>query len=357
MTFQVGRRTVGAGAPCFIVAELSGNHNGDLGRAVATIEAAADAGAHAIKLQTYTPDTMTIRSNRPEFIVPGNGPWGGRRLWDLYQEAHTPWSWHPRLFDTARRAGLEIFSTPFDATAVSLLESLDAPAYKIASFELGDDALLQRVAATEKPIILSTGMANVEEIGHAVAILQAAGVIDLVVLRCTSSYPAPDAAMHLATLPVLASMTGCPVGLSDHSTGIVAPVVAVTLGAVMIEKHFTLDRTAGGVDSHFSVEPAELKQLVEAVAAAEAMVGKPTFGPGVAEEGSVVFRRSLYVVEDIGAGEPFTERNIRSIRPGHGLSPRYASIVLGRRAAVTVRQGTPLSWDVMAPKVPREAGQ
>lgn len=348
MTIRIGSRSVGGTAPCFVVAELSGNHNGDLGRAVATIEAAAEAGAHAIKLQSYTPDTITLRSDRPEFTVPGNGPWAGRTLWDLYQEAHTPWSWHPRLFQVARQAGLEIFSTPFDDTAVAMLEALDAPAYKIASFELVDDGLLRRVAATGRPVILSTGMATLEEIGHAVGVLRAEGVTELILLRCTSSYPAPDATMHLRTIPVLAAATGCPVGLSDHSLGLVAPVVAVTLGAVMIEKHFTLDRAAGGVDSHFSLEPAELRELVLAVERADQMLGAPTFGAGVAEEGSVTFRRSLYLVEDVAAGEAFTDRNVRSIRPGLGLSPRLAGMVLGRRATRAAPRGTPMSLDLVA---------
>ncbi len=355
MTIRLGRRSVGPGEPCLVVAELSGNHNGDLGRAVATIEAAAEAGADAIKLQTYTPETITLQSDRPEFVVPGNGPWGGRRLWDLYREGHTPWAWHQRLFEAARRYGLEVFSTPFDPSAVVLLESLAAPAYKVASFELIDDPLLRRVAATGKPIILSTGMANLEEIGHAVQTLRVAGATEVIVLRCTSSYPAPDAAMHLRTLPVLAAMTGCPVGLSDHSLGVVAPVVAVTLGACLIEKHFTLDRSAGGVDSHFSLEPAELKALVDAVKRAETMLGTPTFGPGLAEEGSIVFRRSLYVVENVAIGEAFTDRNVRSIRPGLGLSPRYTDVVLGRRAVRAVARGTPLDWDLIAPRGDAEA--
>ena len=338
-----------------MVAELSGNHNGDLGRAIATIEAAAEAGAGAIKLQTYTPETITLQSDRPEFLVPGNGPWGGRRLWDLYREAHTPWSWHERLFEAARRVGLEIFSTPFDLSAVELLEHLGAPAYKVASFELVDDGLLRRVAATGKPIILSTGMANLEEIGHAVGTLRGAGATKVIILRCTSSYPAPDSAMHLSTIPVLASMTGCPVGLSDHSLGAVAPIVAVTLGACLIEKHVTLDRAAGGVDSHFSLEPAELAALVESVKRAQSMTGTPTFGPGLAEEGSIAFRRSLYVVENVAAGEALTDRNVRSIRPGFGLSPRYADVVIGRRATRAVTRGTPLDWDLIAPRGDSEA--
>lgn len=347
MTIAIGKVAVGAGSPCLLVAELSGNHNGDLGRAVATIQAAKDAGAHAIKLQTYTADTLTIRSDRPDFVVPGSGPWGGRTLHDLYREAHTPWAWHERLFTEARRVGLEIFSTPFDATAIELLESLGAPAHKVASFELVDDDLLRRVAATGKPVILSTGMANLEEIAHAGRILRDGGCRELVVLKCTSSYPAPDGSMNLASLPLLAAVTGCPVGLSDHSMGTVAPVVAVTLGAVMIEKHFTLDRAAGGVDSHFSLEPAEFRELADAVARASAMVGAAALGPGLAEEGSTTFRRSLYVVEDVAEGDMLTERNIRSIRPGFGLAPRFAPMVIGRRAARAVARGTPVSWDLL----------
>ena len=349
MTVRIGGHEIGPDAPCLVVAELSANHNGDLGRAIATIEAAARAGAHAIKLQTYTPDTITLNCNRPDFVVPGTGPWAGRRLWDLYREAHTPWAWHSRLFEVARAAGLEVFSTPFDPTAVDLLESLGAPAYKIASFELVDDRLLRRVAATGKPVVLSTGMANLEEIGHAVGVLRQAGVAELVILRCTSSYPAPDSAMHLRTMPVLAEMTGCPVGLSDHSLGTVAPVVAVSLGARMIEKHFTLDRGSGGVDSHFSLEPEEFRAVVESVSRAQAMLGIATFGPGLAEEGSVAFRRSLYLAEDVAAGELLTERNVRSIRPGHGLAPRFADLVIGRPARRAAQRGTPVSWDLVMP--------
>jgi N-acetylneuraminate synthase len=332
-----------------VVAELSGNHNGDLGRALATVQAAKTAGAHAIKLQTYTADTLTLDLERPEFVVPGNGPWGGRPLHQLYREAHTPWSWHERLFAEARGLGLEVFSTPFDETAVTLLEELDAPAYKIASFELVDDPLLRRVAATGKPVILSTGMASLEEIAHAVGVLRDAGAPGVVLLRCTSSYPAPDGAMHLATIPVLAAATGCPVGLSDHSLGTVAPVVAVTLGACLIEKHLTLDRAAGGVDSHFSVEPAELRELVIAVERAGAMLGAPSFGAGPAEAGSLALRRSLYVVQDLEPGALLTRANVRSIRPGAGLAPRFLDLVVGRRAARAAPRGTPLSWDLIAP--------
>lgn len=347
MTLTIEARPVGDGAPCYIVAELSGNHIGDLNRAIETIRAAATAGADAIKLQTYTPGTITLDSSRADFIVPGTGPWAGRRLWDLYQEAHTPWEWHPSLFEAAREAGLACFSTPFDDSAVDLLEQLKAPAYKIASFELIDDRLLERVAATGKPVILSTGMASAEEIVHATSVLRRSGAADLILLRCTSSYPAPDATMQLASLPHLRALTGALVGLSDHSTGWVAPVVAVSLGAVMIEKHLTLDRAAGGVDSHFSLEPDEFRELVVAVRRAESMLGQPTYGPGVAEEGSVAFRRSLYVVEDVAAGERLTTANVRSIRPGHGLAPRFAPVVLGRRTTRAVGRGTPVSWDLV----------
>lgn len=348
MRVLIGERPVGPGHPTYIVAELSGNHNGDIGRAKDTIRAAADAGADAVKLQTYTADTITIDGRSSDFVVPGNGPWGGRTLYELYQEAHTPWSWHEELFQTARDCGIAIFSTPFDRTAVDLLESLGAPVHKVASFELVDDGLLQAVAGTGKPVIMSTGMANLEEIGHAVGVLRASGATEIILLRCTSSYPAPDASMNLATIPALARVTGCPVGLSDHSLGVTAPLVAVTLGACFIEKHVTLSRADGGVDSHFSIEPDELADMVRQVRRAEAMMGEVSFGPGVAEEGSVSFRRSLYVVEDVAPGETFTERNVRSIRPGFGLEPKFLPVVLGRRAPRAVPRGTPLAWDLLA---------
>lgn len=347
MSIQIAGRPIGPGHPTYIVAELSGNHNGDLGRAIETIHAAADAGADAVKLQTYTPDTITLRSTRPDFVVRGDGPWSGRTLYDLYEEAHTPWAWHERLFDEARRLGLTIFSTPFDATAVALLEKLDAPAYKIASFELIDDALLRLVAATRKPVILSTGMATLAEVAHAVGVLRNAGASEIILLRCTSSYPAPDDSMHLATIPVLAQATGCVVGVSDHSLGTTAPIVAVSLGACFIEKHLTLRRADGGVDSHFSLEPSEFATLIREVRRAEAMIGRPNFGAGVAEEGNIAFRRSLYVVRDVAAGELFTPQNVKSIRPGFGLSPRFLDVIVGRRARRPVEQGTALSWELL----------
>lgn len=347
MTIRIAGRGIGPGHPAYIVAEMSGNHNGDIERAVAIVRAAAATGADAVKLQTYTADTITIDSRRPEFVVGGEGPWAGRTLYDLYQEAHTPWAWHERLFSEARAVGIAIFSTPFDHTAVDFLERLDAPAYKVASFELVDDLLLRKVASARKPVIMSTGMASLEEIAHAVATLRAAGCSELALLRCTSCYPAPDSSMRLAGIPLLAETFGCPVGLSDHSAGSTAPVVAVTLGATLIEKHFTLSRGEGGVDSHFSLEPAEFTELVQSVRRAEAMRGDPQFGPGVAEEGNVVFRRSLYVVKDVAKGERFTVENVRSIRPGFGLSPRYLDIALGKRATRPIARGTPLAWSLM----------
>jgi len=344
---RIGARALGLGAPAYLVAELSGNHNGDLGRAIATIHAAAEARADAIKLQTYTADTLTIKSDRPDFVVPGHGPWSGRTLYELYEEAHTPWDWHGRLFEEARSCGLEVFSTPFDGSAVELLERLGAPAYKVASFELIDDALLRTVAGTGKPVILSTGMATLEEVAHAVSVLRSAGAPDVVLLRCTSSYPAPDDSLNLATIPVLAAVTGCLVGLSDHTLGTAAPVVAVTLGACLVEKHLTLSRSDGGVDSHFSLEPREFSAMVADVRRAEAMMGTPTFGAGVAEEGSIVFRRSLYVVKDVAARDVFTSENVRSIRPGYGLPPRYLDVVLGKSATRAAARGTPLTWDLV----------
>jgi pseudaminic acid synthase len=343
-TITVGDRTIGDGQPVYVIAELSGNHNGNLDRAIATIRAAAGAGADAIKLQTYTPETLTISTDKPEFVVPGDGPWSGRTLYDLYKEAMTPWEWHPRLFEEAKRCGLQMFSTPFDVTAVAFLETLGAPLYKIASFELVDDGLLRAVAATGKPVIASTGMANLEEIAHAVATLEAAGASNVILLKCTSSYPAPDESMNLRAIPLLAAATGKIVGLSDHSLGVIAPIVAVTMGARVIEKHFTLLRADGGVDSHFSLEPREFEQMVEGVRRAQSMLGAPKLGPGVMEEGSTVFRRSLYVVENVAAGEVLTTANVRSIRPGYGLSPKYLELVLGHRATQPIERGTPLTW-------------
>jgi pseudaminic acid synthase len=347
MKISIRGRDIGPGYPLFIVAELSGNHNGDLQRAIATVRAAAEAGADAIKLQTYTADTLTIDCRSEHFVIPGDGPWGGRNLYDLYRDAHTPWDWHLRLFEEARSCGIEIFSTPFDDTAVVFLEELGCPAYKIASFELLDDALLTSVGGTGKPVLLSTGMASLEEIAHALGTLRAAGCREILLLRCTSSYPAPDASMNLLTLPLLSQTMDCPVGLSDHSLGVVAPIVAVALGACFIEKHLTLRRADGGVDSHFSLEPTEFRTMAANVRRAEAMLGAPAFGPGIAEESSRIFRRSLFVVRDVMAGEEFSRENVRSIRPGFGLAPRFLEVVLGKRAARGISRGTPFTWDLI----------
>lgn len=343
----IAGRRIGAGHPAFIVAEVSANHNGELSRAIATIEAAAEAGADAVKFQTYRPESLTIDSDRPEFMVSSDGPWRGRTLFELYSEGQTPYDWHAAMFAAARKAGIPCFSTPFDDAAVDLLEQLNAPAYKVASFELVDDGLLQRVARPGRPVVLSTGMATFEEIEHALTMLRRAGAREILLLRCTSSYPAPDIEMQLASIPALAEATGCPVGLSDHSMGTTAPVVAVTLGACFIEKHFTLNRSDGGLDSHFSLEPAEFRQLVADVRRTEAMIGKPSFGPSDAERASVAFRRSLYVVDDIRRGDALTTLNVRSIRPGHGLAPRHLPEILGRKATRDVKRGTPVTWELI----------
>lgn len=335
---------IGPGHPAYIVAELSGNHNGSLERALETIRTAARIGADAIKLQTYTADTMTIRSSDPSFKVPGDGPWGCKELYALYEEAHTPWDWHPALFAEAAKHSLDIFSTPFDATAVEFLEGLGTPVYKIASFEMTDDPLLRLVASKGKPVIISTGMANLEEIAHARDTLVRSGATDIIFLKCTSSYPAADEAMRLSTIPLLATVTGYPVGLSDHSVGTTAALVAVTLGACLIEKHLTLSRADGGVDSHFSLEPDEFSALVRDVRRVEAMIGTPALGAGMTEEGNITFRRSMYTVASIAAGERLSPNNIRAIRPGFGLSPRYADILMGSTANRDIPAGTPLSW-------------
>lgn len=329
------------------MAELSGNHNGNVDRAVDTIRAAASAGCDAVKFQTYTAGSLTIESDGADFIVPGDGPWGGRSLHDLYEEAHTPWAWHERLFEVARDEGLIAFSTPFDASAVDLLQSLDCPAYKIASFELIDDALLRRVAGTGRPIILSTGMATLDEIEHALAVLAGEGCESLVVLRCTSAYPAADNSMDLRSIPTLQQRIDAPVGLSDHSVGFTAPVAAVALGAVLIEKHLTLSRDDGGVDSHFSLEPSEFAELVREVRRVDQMLGSVRFGAVGGEKESLVFRRSLYFVTDLEAGSVVDESAVRSIRPGYGLAPQFLGEVVGRRVKRAVARGTRVTWDVL----------
>lgn len=342
-----GRR-IGTGQPCYLVAELSANHSQSFERAADLVRAAARAGADAVKLQTYTADTMTLDSDAPPFRVEAGSPGGGQTLYQLYSEAYTPWEWHPRLQRLAHNLGLEFFSSPFDASAVELLESLEVPLYKIASFELVDLPLLRRVAATGKPLVISTGMATAVEIGEAVAAVRAAGNEQIVLLKCTSSYPAPPEEMNLGAIPVLRETFGLPVGLSDHSLGIAVPVAAVALGACLIEKHLTLERDDPGPDSSFSLEPAEFRAMVEAVRVAQGALAGERLGGDGSESRHRRFRRSLFVVHDMAAGERFSEDNVRSLRPATGLAPKHLDEILGRRAARDVPRGTPLSWDLVA---------
>jgi N-acetylneuraminate synthase len=346
---RIGTRAIGRGVRPFVIAEMSGNHNHSLDRALAIVDAAADAGVDALKLQTYTPDTMTIDLDEREFhIADPASPWAGTSLYDLYGQACTPWGWHAPLFERARARGLVAFSTPFDASAVDFLESLDVPCYKIASFENTDLPLIQRVAATGKPVIVSTGMASQAELEEAVAAARGAGCRDLVLLKCTSTYPASPEHSNLATIPDLRARFECEVGLSDHTMGSDVAVAAVALGATVIEKHLTLARADGGVDSAFSMEPAEMAQLVAAAGDAWRALGQVSYGPTPAEQPSLQFRRSLYVVADVKAGAPFTAANVRAIRPGLGLPPKFFEQVIGRRAAVDIARGTPLAWELVA---------
>ncbi len=345
-SFSIGAFSIGLGHRPFVIAEMSGNHNQSLDRALAIVDAAADAGAHAIKLQTYTADTMTLDINEGAFVISDpKSLWAGRSLYDLYREAHTPWDWHEPIMLRAKERGIVCFSTPFDATAVDFLESLQAPAYKIASFENTDVALIRKVASTGKPLVISTGMASLGELDTMVETARSSGCRDLVLLKCTSTYPASPDNTHLRTIPHMRELFKCELGLSDHTMGVGAAVAAVALGASVIEKHFTLSRAEGGVDSAFSLEPAELRALVQETETARLALGHVTYGPSEAETGALAFRRSLYVVEDIAEGEMFTARNIRAIRPAFGLAPVYLDTVLGRRAASALKRGTPLAFD------------
>ena len=344
--FEIAGRPIGRLYPPYVIAELSANHGGDLDRARAIMAAAKEAGADAVKLQTYTADTLTLDCDRPEFRL-SDGPWAGRSLYDLYREAHTPWAFHGDLFAIGAELGLAVFSTPFDPTAVDLLESLDAPAHKIASFEIVDLPLIRRVAATGKPVILSTGMANLAEIAEAVAAARESGCEQLALLHCVSGYPAPPQDCNLATIPHLAEAFGVTVGLSDHTLGIAVPVAAVALGASLIEKHVTLSRADGGPDAAFSLEPPELAAMIEGVHTAHAALGRVDYTLKGSERGNVTLRRSLYAVADIKAGEPLTEHNIRSIRPGHGLAPKHLPALIGRTAREEIPRGTPLDWSLL----------
>jgi pseudaminic acid synthase len=350
-SFHLGSREIGANHPPFIIAEMSGNHNQSLDRALAIVEAAAAAGAHGLKLQTYTADTMTLNLSHGEFFITDpNSLWEGRSLYDLYQEAHTPWDWHKPIFDRAYELGMIPFSTPFDATAVDFLESLDVPCYKIASFEIIDLPLIKRVAQTGKPMIMSTGMASIAEIDDAVRTARENGCQDLVLLKCTSNYPASPENSNLMTLPHLRDLFDVQVGLSDHTMGIGAAIASVALGATVIEKHFTLDRSEGGVDSAFSLEPNELKLLVIETERAALALGKVSYGPTEAEKSSLLYRRSLYITKDLKAGDVLSEENVRSIRPGYGISPKYYDRVLNTSAKFSAPAGTPLKWELIQPK-------
>jgi pseudaminic acid synthase len=341
---EINGRLIGPGYPVYIVAEMSANHGQDFGQAVKILEAVKEAGADAIKLQTYMPDTLTINCNNEYFQIGKGTLWEGRNLYDLYCEAYTPWDWQSKLKEIADQLKLDLFSTPFDETAVDFLEAMHVPAYKVASFEIIDLPLLRKIARSGKPIIISTGMATLAEIDEAMQTLREAGGHQLALLKCTSAYPAPPEEMNLRTIPHLAEAFGVPVGLSDHTLSIAVSVAAVALGACIIEKHFTLSRATPGPDSAFSLEPHEFKAMVETVRTAEQALGSIHYGVCEREAKSKDFRRSLFVVQDIKAGEMFTSENVRSIRPGYGLHTRYIEEVIGRYASHDIKLGTPLTW-------------
>jgi len=344
---EVNGRRIGPGHPVYVVAEVSSNHGQSFDRAVELVDAAKEAGADAVKLQTYTADTLTIHSDEEHFRIGGGTLWDGRTLYDLYGEAYMPWEWQPKLKTVADDLGIDLFSTAFDPTAVDFLEKMGAPVHKAASFEIVDIPLIKKMARTGKPLIISTGIATLEEIEEAVQTARDAGAAQIALLKCTSAYPAPPGEMNLRTIPHLAETFQVPVGLSDHTLGIAVPVVAVALGACIVEKHFTLSRDVPSPDSTFSLEPAEFKSMVDAIRVAEKALGEVRYEVTEREAASRVFRRSLFVVQDMKAGEVFTSENMRSIRPGHGLHTRYLEKVLGRRAARDIERGTPLSWELV----------
>lgn len=347
---KIEDREIGSGVSPLVIAEMSGNHNQSLERALAIVDAAAASGAQALKIQTYTADTLTLDCEHGEFVISDSSSlWAGKSLHQLYQEAYTPWEWHEAILGRARKHGMIAFSTPFDESAVDFLESLAVPCYKIASFENNDLPLLRRVAATGKPLIVSTGMASVAELDELVRTVRAAGCRDLVLLKCTSTYPATSENSHLRTIPVLREMFGCEIGLSDHTLGIGAAVAAVALGATVIEKHFTLSRADGGVDAAFSMEPAEMAALVTETERAWQALGEVSFGPTTAEAKSSVFRRSLYVTRDLLPGDIISPDNVRSIRPGLGLPPRFLDVIMGMEVCREVRRGTPVTWELFRP--------
>lgn len=345
--FNLGYRMIGRGHQPFVIAEMSGNHNQSLERSLRIVEAAARAGAHALKIQTYTADTMTLDIREGDFFVSDkNNLWHGTSLHELYAQAHTPWEWHAEIFALATKLGMIVFSTPFDDSAVDFLETLNVPFYKIASFENIDLRLIRRVAQTGKPMIISTGMASIAELDEAVTCARDAGCKDLVLLKCTSSYPATPESTNLLTIPHLRQLFGCEVGLSDHTMGIGVAVASVALGATVIEKHFTLDRADGGVDSTFSLEPAEMQALVVETERAWQGLGKVSYGPTAQEEKSKAYRRTLRFTRDLSAGDKVTADNIRSIRPGGGLTSKYFDVVMGKVLKTDIRRGAPVTWDV-----------
>jgi pseudaminic acid synthase len=343
--FQIGNRRIGLGEPVYLVAEISANHNQKFTQALLLLQAAKEAGADAVKLQTYTPDTLTIPSNREFFRVGGGTLWDGRTLYELYREAYTPWEWQPKLKEVAEELGLGFFSTAFDPSAVDFLEGMGVPVHKVASFEIVDIPLVEKMARTGKPLIISTGMATLEEIEEAVLAARKAGAEEIALLKCNSAYPAPPEEMNLRSIPRLAEIFQVPVGLSDHTLGISVPVAAVALDACIVEKHFILSRSDGGPDSAFSLEPPEFKAMAQAVRTVEKALGEVRFGVNQSEAKSKIFRRSLFVVQDVKAGETFTGENVRPIRPGTGLHPRHLKEILGRISRTNVERGTPLSWE------------
>jgi pseudaminic acid synthase len=347
--FRIGQRDIGPSTRPYLIAEMSGNHNQSLERALSIVDAAAQAGADAVKLQTYTADTMTLDVRSAGFVIEDKDSlWAGRQLYDLYKEAYTPWEWHAPIMERAASHGMHCFSSPFDETAVDFLESLNVPAYKIASFECTDLPLIKKVAATGKPMIVSTGMASVAEIDEAVRTARGAGTKDIILLKCTSTYPATPANSNLRTIPNMREAFGCPIGLSDHSMGVGVAVASVALGAPLIEKHFTLRRADGGVDSAFSLEPEEFAQLrIETERAWQAM-GNVTYGGTQAEAKSRAFRRSIYISRDVKAGDILSQENVRIVRPGFGLAPKFIDMVLGKRARHDLPAGTAVQWDLIA---------
>ena len=349
MSMFIGNREVGGNNPPFIIAEMSGNHNQSLERALEIVEAAAKTGAHALKIQTYTPDTMTLDLDEREFhIGDPKSLWAGNSLYKLYGEAYTPWEWHKPIFDRARELGIIAFSTPFDETAVDFLESLNVPCYKIASFENIDLPLIRRVAVTGKPLIISTGMASIAELDDTVKVAREAGCKDLILLKCTSTYPANASNTNIMTIPHMHQLFSCEIGLSDHTMGVGVSIASIALGATVIEKHFTLKRSDGGVDSTFSMEPKEMAQLVSETQIAWQALGQVSYGATEAEKKSLVFRRSLYVVKDLRAGDLLTKDNLRAIRPGLGLPTKYLEVVMGRRVSKDVARGTALEWNLIS---------